>query len=261
MSNYVVTGGTYGIGKACCDLLKEAGHTVFNIDKVDGDLTADLALKDDRNLAVQTIIDKFGEDGIDGFISNAGVGPDEEDPKRLISLNYYAMKELVEAFFPLVRMKRGHIVVISSNSSVQSGLNTELVDSMCEGNDEDKTREYVKDYTGMEHYVAYQASKYAIARWTRRISGKYGARGVNINAVAPGATVSELTKRGLQHPIFKAGMASVPIPTCYESGGMIPTIDVANTITFLLSPESKGINGAVIFVDGGTDGLQRTERF
>ena len=36
--------------------------------------------------------------------------------------------------------------------------------------------------------------------------------------------------------------------------------EIASVITFLISPEARGVNGIVMFVDGGTDALLNTEK-
>ena len=74
MSIYVMTGGTTGIGAAAREMLQGGGHEVFNIDYRGGDFQADLSTQEGVDAAVQTVWDRY-PDGIDGLISNAGVGP------------------------------------------------------------------------------------------------------------------------------------------------------------------------------------------
>ena len=74
MSIYVITGGTTGIGAATREKLQEQGHEVFNIDYKGGDYTADLSTKEGRKGAIEAVYQRY-PDGIDCFISNAGVGP------------------------------------------------------------------------------------------------------------------------------------------------------------------------------------------
>lgn len=260
MGNYAITGGTTGIGAAAKEMLKKQGHQVINIDIVDGDITADLSDKDERARAIKEMKAK-APDGLDGFIACAGVGPSEQ-PDRLVSLNYFAAKEMTEAAYDLLMKKKGVALVVSSNSANMSGLNTEIVDALCDVGDEQNAREICGKLKGPEKQQAYQGSKFAIGKWVRRVSGKWGARDLRINAIAPGATMTPLMERGLADPDFEAGMRSYPIPTTYSRPGEVLQPDeIADVMVFLVGKGARCINGAVIYADGGTDGLLRTEKF
>ena len=114
MSIYVITGGTTGIGAATREKLQEQGHEVFNIDYKGGDYTADLSTKEGRKGAIEAVYQRY-PDGIDCFISNAGVGP-TVPAATLFSLNYFAATELAEGLQPLLKKKRGNCVMTASNS-------------------------------------------------------------------------------------------------------------------------------------------------
>ena len=166
---------------------------------------------------------------------------------------------MTEGAYPLVEKKKDVILVVSSNSATLPQLNTELVDIMLNQNDEDAAVAYGKTLEGPAKYQAYQASKNAIARWVRRWSGSWAARGVRMNTIAPGATQTELMDQGVADPDFSANMINYPIPMLYNTGKFLPADDIAKVALFLLSPESVAICGAIIFADGGTDGFLRTE--
>ena len=55
-------------------------------------------------------------------------------------------------------------------------------------------------------------------------------------------------------------MEALPVPVNYESGELMDPSDIANAIAFLASPEAHGVNGVVLFVDGGTDALLNSEK-
>lgn len=80
MGVYVITGGTTGIGAAARQLLQREGHEVFNIDYKGGDFEADLSTDEGVQAAIRAVEERYPE-GIDGLISNAGVGP-RPHPKR-----------------------------------------------------------------------------------------------------------------------------------------------------------------------------------
>ena len=88
MGVYVITGGTTGIGAATRLLLEDWGHEVFNIDYKGGDFQADLSCEEGVRAALKAVEERY-PDGIDGLISNAGVGP-TAPPETIFALNFYA---------------------------------------------------------------------------------------------------------------------------------------------------------------------------
>lgn len=264
MGVYAITGASSGIGAAIGRQLKEQGHRVINISRrtageeaADVNIAANLAVKAERARALEELR-TVATDGLDGFISCSGVGP-SLPADVILSVNYFAAKEMTEGAYPLVDKKKGVILVVSSNSATLPQLNTELVDILLNQNDEEGAAAYGKTLEGPNKYQAYQASKNAIARWTRRWSGAWAARGVRMNAIAPGATQTELMDQGVADPDFSASMRNYPIPMLYNTGKFLPADDIAKVALFLLGPESVAVCGAVVFVDGGTDGFLRTE--
>ena len=114
VSIYVITGGTTGIGAATRSLLLESGHEVFNIDYKGGDFQADLSDPAGVSSAIEAVFSRY-PDGIDGLISNAGVGP-TATPEKIFALNFYAGIEIAEGLRPLLKKKKGSCVMTSSNS-------------------------------------------------------------------------------------------------------------------------------------------------
>lgn len=260
MGIYVISGATTGIGAATRKLLLEQGHRVINIDIKDGDITADLADKQQRQRAIEETLAML-PDGMDCFIANAGVGP-VEDGDRIVSLNYFAAKEMCEAFYPSLLKRGGNIVVNSSNSSNLPGHNMELVAAMCDENDEEKATAMAGQLKDAAKQQAYQGSKFAIAKWVRRRSASWAARGVRINAICPGNTNTPLMEAGMADPVFANGMKSYPLPTGYQKGvNYLEAEQIANIIVFMASPAADCLSGSIIYADGGCDAMLRSERF
>lgn len=104
----------------------------------------------------------------------------------------------------------------------------------------------------------YVTTKYALARWARR-------------SPPPGPPTACGQHRGPRqclHPHDrhherkrpKAALAALPIPINYGTDTLMDPEDIANVIAFLVSPLAHGINGNVLFVDGGTDALLNSEK-
>lgn len=254
MGIYVITGGSSGIGAKTVEILKKKGHEVVNIDLKGGDINANLATKEGRRDALKALHEKY-PDGIDAMICNAGVN---NNIPLIISLNYFGATEMAQGVFDLLEKRRGSCVVTSSNSIAQGGARMDVVGMLNNQPDEDRILNLVKDFDPRTAHTFYAATKYALARWARRMSAEWGARGVRLNAVAPGNVRTAMTD-GLS-PQQRVAVQALPVPMNYGTDELMDPVDIANAIAFLASPEAHGINGVVLFVDAGTDALLNSEK-
>lgn len=257
MGIYVITGGTTGIGAQVRKMLIEEGHEVFNLDFKGGDYLADLSKPEGRKGAIEAVFEKY-PDGIDGLICNAGVGP-VFPPTVIFSLNFFASTQMAEGLRPLLKKKGGCCVVTSSNSITNHTVREDWVDMLTNVNDEERVLEIAKEIPDNLRPHAYSSSKHALARWVRRVSPSWATDGLRINAVAPGNTTTPMTK-GMTEAQMDAALL-IPIPTRYGRKEFLDAEEIANGIVFLASKKASGINGAILFIDGGIDALLRSERF
>ena len=257
MRTYVITGGTTGIGACVRRQLQELGHTVYNVDYKGGDFCADLSSKEGRQAALKAIHETF-PDGIDGIICNAGVGP-VRPAEMIIALNFFACVEMAEGVRDLLVKKQGCCVVTSSNSITNQTVRPDWVDMISNVCDEDRVLAYAKEIPAELRPSAYSSSKHALARWVRRVSPSWAVDGLRINSVAPGNTTTPMTQ-GMTEAQMDAALL-IPIPTRYGKKEFLDANEIANAILFLASPKASGINGVILFVDGGIDALLRSERF
>lgn len=257
MSIYVITGGTTGIGAATRETLLSQGHEVFNIDYKGGDFQADLSSKEQRQAAIDEVFRRY-PDGIDALICNAGVGP-TAPLETIFSVNFFAPVEIATGLRPLLQKKHGNCVVTSSNSITNMTVRPDWVDMLSNVMKEEKALEIAKSIPRQKSPGVYSSSKHALARWVRRVSASWATDQMRINCVAPGNIATPMTQN--MTPQQREAALLIPIPTRYHTKEFQDAQEVANSIVFLSSPLASGINGAILFVDGGIDALLRSERF
>ena len=155
--------------------------------------------------------------------------------------------------------------VTSSNTISQGAARMDLVDmlnySQTKPVNEERILNIIEKFDESSLAVGnsiYVTTKYALARWARRVSASWAANGVRINTVAPGNVSTPMTATMSENA--KAALAALPIPINYGTDTLMDPEDIANVIAFLVSPLAHGINGNVLFVDGGTDALLNSEK-
>ncbi len=261
MSVYAVTGGSGGIGAKTVELLKKQGHEVINIDIRKCDILADIALLEGRQKVIDELHIRCPE-GIDGLILSAGVSGACGDLAKIVSVDYFGTIAIIEGVYDLLQKKHGSCVAVSSNVISQGIARMDIADLMNNSEeDEHKICNLVTALDATDLSVGnsiYAAAKYALARWVRRHSASYAANGVRINAVAPGNVGSAMTAT-MSHSAY-ASLNALPIPTRYKQQTFMEYDEIASAIIFLASNDARGINGIVMFVDGGTDALLNTEK-
>lgn len=255
MAVIVVTGSASGIGRATRERLEAEDNQVIGVDLRDAEVLADLAIPAGRVAALTNVL-QATHGHIDGLVVCAGVGPEFEPWSTIVSLNYFgAHAFLVGLREALTTAESPAAVAVSSNSSVLPNSDTPLVNACLAGN-EDEARDLALTLDG---HRTYAGSKLALARWVRRNApgADWAASGIRLNAVAPGAVLTPLLQRGLDHPAYGAAIRNFPIPL-----GDFGTPDqIAAVITFLLGPDASFFCGSVLFVDGGTDALLRPDEY
>ena len=177
----------------------------------------------------------------------------------IFALNFFASVKIAEALRPLLKKKKGNCVVTSSNSITNMTVRMDWVDMLSNVMDEERVLEFVKDIPRTQAASCYSSSKHALARWVRRVSPSWAVDGLRINSVAPGNTTTPMTQNMTDAQMESALL--IPIPTRYGRKEFLDAEEIANGITFLASPMASGINGVILFVDGGIDALLRSERF
>ena len=173
-------------------MLLGEGHEVFNIDYKGGDLEADLSTDEGVHAAIRAVEEKY-PDGIDGLISNAGVGPGAP-AEMIFALNFYAGTYIAEGLRPLLAKKKGCCVMTCSNTITNSIVRMDWVELLTNLRNRERGMELARMIPKEKGPAAYSSSKCALARWIRRVSPNWAVDGLRINGVAPGNTTTPMTK-------------------------------------------------------------------
>ena len=234
-----VTGGGRGLGLGISTALLEAGADVIVLARggVPAELTdhaaslgrtvvfAALDLADSG--AIATAAERvLTEHRVDILVNNAGTQdrhPAVDFPldafDRVMDVNVRAVFQLCQLFArPMIERGEGKIVNLASLLSFQGGLTV----------------------------PAYAASKGAVAQLTKALCNEWSAKGVNVNAVAPGYMATQMNTALLADPARLAQL-SVRIP----AGRWGTAADIGNVVVFLASPAAAYVHGQVLAVDGG----------
>jgi 3-oxoacyl-[acyl-carrier protein] reductase len=231
----VVTGAARGIGAAIADTLARDGARLVVVDipaagenlaKVANRtggvaLQLDITAADAPSRLVAFLRERFGR--LDLLVHNAGITRDKllvnMDAERwdsVLNVNLRAQLRITEALLDSDLLGDGsRIVSVSSQSGIAGNR-------------------------GQANYVA---SKAGIIGMVRALAPVVGARGVTINAVAPGFIETEMTAR---MPVTtREGGRRV---NSLRQGGL--PVDVAETIAWLGQAASGGVNGQIVRVCG-----------
>jgi 2-hydroxycyclohexanecarboxyl-CoA dehydrogenase len=242
----LITGGSSGIGRASAlrlagdgyrvavlDLDVEAGaRTVAKIREAGGLATFHLTDVADREQVHASVAEAAGPAGhIAGLVTCAGIQQaadvthaDGQDWDRILGVNLkgggFAVAGLLHNW---TGHHRGAIVTISS----------------------------VNALLGEPRMAIYDASKAGVLALTRALAMEHGRHGVRVNAVCPGATVTEFhearaARSGVGPRELRAGLAGYGL-----LGRAAEPAEIAGVIAFLIGPDSSNITGQAIVADGG----------
>lgn len=226
----LVTGANTGIGQAIAVAMGRAGAHVICAGRSDcTETVAMVASGEPLRLDFADPMaarDVFSARRIDILVNNAGiirrddsVDFSEADWDDVIDVNLKAAFFTCQAFAKAALPRAaGKIVNIASLLSFQGGIRV----------------------------PSYTASKHGIAGLTKIMANEWAARGLNVNAIAPGYIETNNTEALRADPERNAAiLARIP------AGRWGRADDIAETAVFLASPAAAYINGAVLNVDGG----------
>jgi NAD(P)-dependent dehydrogenase (short-subunit alcohol dehydrogenase family) len=170
----------------------------------------------------------------------------------LASVNYFGTVDLLEGLRPLLRPGGAAVAISSNSTTVQPAVPADLVEA-CLRHDEELSAQ-IADARGS--LATYPATKLAVAHWVRRnaTGPDWAGSGIRLNAIAPGMIDTPMVA-GLRADA-KAGpmLDMLPIP----AGRPGRAEEIAAVVDLLLGPDGAFFCGSVVFCDGGSDALLRT---
>lgn len=235
----IVTGAGAGIGRGIAELFSRAGAAIVVSDLNreaaeavaagirDGsnraiglacDVTDDAALE---RLVKETVA-AFGKISI--LVNNAGGGGPKpfdmpmDDFIWAYRLNVFSAFRLCQLCAPHIEQAGGGAIL---NISSMAGENTDV------------------------RMTSYASSKAAVNHLTRNMAFDLGAKGIRVNAIAPGATRTAALGSVLTPEVEKKMLAHTPL------GRLGETSDIAYAALFLCSPAAAWVSGQVLTVSGG----------
>jgi 3-oxoacyl-[acyl-carrier protein] reductase len=236
----VVTGASRGIGRATADLLEQEGARVLRvartIDHPDG-FAADVTDPEAAAAIAVACAERFGS--LDVLVNNAGTSHvaaldelTDDDWRAQLELHVMAPLRLMQAAVPgMAERGWGRVVNVCSSSGKRPSLSN----------------------------AAYSVSKAAQLSLSRVFADTYAAKGVLVNAVAPGPvdTPLWLDEGGLAEQ--QAAAKGISVEEALEAArAKIPLgrfgheEEIAAVIAFLCSEHASNVAGAAWSVDGGT---------
>jgi NAD(P)-dependent dehydrogenase (short-subunit alcohol dehydrogenase family) len=237
----LVTGGSRGIGKAICvelareganvaiiyhereDLAKETVQELIDLGVMSMAFQADVRDREAIQMAYSAVDEAWGK--LDILVNNAGINKptdfdqvSDADWDEIIAVNLKGPFICCQEALPLLRKSgRASIINIGSVSGQYGGPRT-------------------------AHYAASKAGLISLSQVVARFGAKDNIRS---NTVAAGIISSDMGAAGMKSPAVAKAAEPVLL------GGLGNFADVAKTVTFLASDESRYITAQTINVNGG----------
>jgi 3-oxoacyl-[acyl-carrier protein] reductase len=235
----LITGASRGIGKAIALALGAKGATVIGTAtsesgaeaitaylKENGINGKGVALDVTHQSEIDRVMDMIGEEfsAPSILVNNAGITRDnllmrmkDDEWDAIMETNLKSVYRMSKACLrPMTKARKGRIISIAS----------------------------VVGLMGNAGQTNYAAAKAGIFGFTKSLAREVGARGITVNAVAPGFIDTDMTK-GLADEHKQLLLNQIPL------GRLGQPEEIASAVAFLASPEAGYITGETISVNGG----------
>lgn len=238
----IITGGAAGIGWEIGRRLAAEGYRVIACDMVPGltehplpdtdaapdspTLWRELNVTDHGQVATEFAAIAREFNGIDVLVNNAGIqrhrGIEDlswAEWEAVVNVNLHGVFNCLQAAGrEMLGRGEGRIVNISSVSA-----------------------------RGSAGRAPYSTTKAAVIGLTSTAGAEWAARGVRVNAVAPGYVDTGVFRQGVEAGTLNLDTILARIP----AGRLAQASEIANAVSFLVSDQASYMNGQTLYVDGG----------
>lgn len=233
--NYLIVGGSYGVGLAVVKTLRERGASVRVLARSEGELKG---LSDVQYRKFDVLHDSLDMEYLPRELDGLLYCPGTINLKRFERLTDSDFSTDFEInVLGAVRTIRSCLELLRKS---QQGAAIVLISSVAAG-------------TGMPLHASVAATKGAVEGLVRSLAAEFAPR-IRVNAVAPSLTDTRLSQMLIateskriaaekRHPLKRIGVAQ----------------DIANAAAFLLSSQSSWITGQILHVDGGLSSIRLFE--
>jgi NAD(P)-dependent dehydrogenase (short-subunit alcohol dehydrogenase family) len=225
----VVTGATRGIGLAIAQRLAAEGYRVVSTARhaptaPDADfMPCDVADTASVTELFDRIKARFGQ--VDALVNNAGTAGanslvgDDTLWHAIIGSNLHGTYHCSKAVLPMLPDGTGRIVNMAS----------------------------VLGLRGVPDQTAYCAAKHAVVGFTRALALALAPRGITVNAICPGWVDTAMAESRYRELGITEEQAAAMVPTHH----IATPAEIADAVVWLLRPESRGITGHALPIEGG----------
>ncbi|MCF8481932.1 MAG: acetoacetyl-CoA reductase [Rhodospirillum sp.] len=231
----LVTGGTRGIGAAISTALRDAGYTVAA--NYAGNDAAAERFMEETGIAVY----KFDVSNFEMVKENVAKITEELGPVDVVVNNAGITRDGT-----LHRMSPDQWdAVIQTNLSSCYNLSRCVIESMRERNfGRIVNIGSINGQAGQYGQVNYAAAKSGIHGFTKALSQEGAAKGITVNAIAPGYVDTDMV-RAVPPNVLEKIIAKIPM------GRLGRAEDIARGVLFLVADEADFITGATLSINGG----------
>lgn len=247
-----ITGASRGIGRAIAVAMAAEGASLTLAATSEAALRETASLCDDsggraHRVQVLDVTDRHAcfdaiasawrdAGGIDGLVNSAGVYKsgafldyEDQDFRDLLEVNLHGTIHLMQAVLPrmIERGEGGRIVNIASSAGRWASANQS----------------------------AYNVSKHAVVGLTRCVALEMGTHGICVNAICPGLVETDMMNQGFGRTAQMQGKSLdevlAPILSRVAMRRVLQPEEIAGLAVFLVAPESSGMTGQSLQIDGG----------
>jgi NAD(P)-dependent dehydrogenase (short-subunit alcohol dehydrogenase family) len=253
----VVTGAAKGIGAVVCEYLARDGAHVALAARDEAALAAHARLLDEKypqrgslvarcdvtdeaavRAMIEAVVTRLG--GVDILVNNAGTtGPIETPAQDYGAAEFRQVFEVnVMGTFLPCKYAIPHLIACGGGGRIVNVAGT-------------------SGLRGYRNRVGYSASKWAVRGLTRTLALELGPHDITVNDVCPNVTNGGRMDRIVAEKARRTGRSQAQVYAEFAAstalGRFVDEADVAEAISFLVSPAARNITGHDIPVDAGWD--------